>query len=61
MFLFTGDVILSVNGEKVADIGHKQLVTKIKEAGNSLRYDAVKKIHVIGKLTEWAFQGKIQK
>lgn len=32
-----GDVILSVNGERVGEATHKQLVNKIKRAGDSLR------------------------
>lgn len=32
-----GDVILSVNGERVGEVTHKQLVNKIKRAGDSLR------------------------
>ncbi|XP_060598196.1 SH3 and multiple ankyrin repeat domains protein 2-like [Ruditapes philippinarum] len=32
-----GDVILSVNGEKVGEITHQQLVNKIRQAGDTLR------------------------
>lgn len=32
-----GDVILSVNGEKVVEVTHQQLVSKIRQAGNILR------------------------
>lgn len=32
-----GDVILSVNGERVGDITHQQLVDKIRQAGNIIR------------------------
>ena len=37
--LLSGDVILSVNGERVGEATHKQLVNKIKRAGDSLRYN----------------------
>lgn len=32
-----GDVILSVNGERVGDVTHQQLVDTIKKAGNTIR------------------------
>jgi C-terminal processing protease CtpA/Prc len=35
--MISGDVILSVNGEKVGEITHQQLVNKIRQAGDTLR------------------------
>jgi len=32
-----GDVIMSVNGDKVGEITHQQLVDKLRQAGDKLR------------------------